>query len=60
MGYSDEIFLSDAHFPANPFNSYILCLEGVYIPELLLGIFPHFELDSYNPVPLIMMAADTT
>ncbi|MDC1277063.1 L-fucose mutarotase [Algibacter sp.] len=57
MGHGDEIVLSDAHFPAKSFNSHVLRLDGVKIPELLLGILPLFELDSYDPSPLIMTSA---
>lgn len=57
MGHGDEIVLSDAHFPAKSYNTNVLRLDGVNIPELLLGILPLFELDSYSPTPLIMMSA---
>ncbi|MFT4847645.1 MAG: L-fucose mutarotase [Sediminicola sp.] len=57
MGHGDEIVFSDAHFPAKSFNANVLRLDGVKIPELLLGVLPLFELDSYDPAPLIMMAA---
>lgn len=57
MGHGDEIILSDAHFPAKSFNPHVLRLDGVKIPELLLGVLPLFELDSYDPSPLIMMSA---
>lgn len=57
MGHGDEIVLSDAHFPGHtccPKN--VLRGDGLQIPDLLEGILPLFELDSYAP-PLIMMAA---
>lgn len=57
MGHGDEIVLSDAHFPAHtccPKN--VLRGDGLQIPDLLEGILPLFELDSYAD-PLIMMAA---
>lgn len=57
MGHGDEIVLSDAHFPAHtccPKN--VLRGDGLQIPDLLEGILPLFELDSYED-PLIMMAA---
>jgi L-fucose mutarotase len=57
MGHGDEIVFSDAHFPANSFNSNVLRLDGVKIPKLLSGVLPLFELDNYDPAPLIMMAA---
>ena len=57
MGHDDEIVLSDAHFLVKLFKSNVLRLNGVNIPELLLGVLPLFELDSYDLVPLTMMAA---
>lgn len=57
MGHGDEIILADAHFPASSLNSKVFRLDGVQIPALLSGILPLFELDSYDPHPLVMMAA---
>lgn len=57
MGHGDEIVFSDAHFPAKSLNSNVLRLDGVKIPELLLGVLPLLELDSYDSSPIIMMAA---
>ena len=57
MGHGDEIVLADAHFPGHscvPQN--VLRADGLQIPDLLEGIIPLFELDSYDD-PLIMMAA---
>lgn len=57
MGHGDEIILSDAHFPAHTFcPKNLLRGDGLQIPDLLEGILPLFELDSYDD-PLIMMAA---
>jgi L-fucose mutarotase len=57
MGHGDEIVLSDAHFPGHTFCSKnVLRGDGLQIPDLLEGIIPLFELDSYAD-PLIMMAA---
>lgn len=56
MGHGDEIILADAHFPGHTFCKHVLRADGIRIPELLEGIIPLFELDSYSP-PLIMMAA---
>ena len=44
MGHGDEIVFSDAHFPAKSLNHNVLRLDGVKIPELLLGVLPLFEL----------------
>lgn len=57
MGHGDEIVLADTHFPGESFNSRILRADGLRIPDLLEAILPLFELDSYVPNPLIMMAA---
>ena len=57
MGHGDEIILADAHFPAESFNNRVLRADGLRIPELLAAILPLFELDSYVPDPLVMMAA---
>ena len=56
MGHGDEIVLADAHFPGHsccPRN--VLRGDGLQVPDLLEGILPLFELDSYAD-PLIMMA----
>ena len=56
MGHGDELILADAHFPGNTMCDCVVRADGIGIPELLEGILPLFELDSYAP-PLIMMAA---
>jgi L-fucose mutarotase len=57
MGHGDEIVLSDAHFPGHTFcPKNVMRGDGLQIPDLLEGIIPLFELDSYAD-PLIMMAA---
>lgn len=57
MGHGDEIVLADAHFPGETFNTRVLRADGLRIPDLLEGILPLFELDSYVAHPLVMMAA---
>lgn len=57
MGHGDEIVLADAHFPGHTMNENVLRADGVRIPDLLDGILPLFELDTYVDTPLIMMAA---
>lgn len=57
MGHGDEIILADAHFPGESFNSRALRADGLSISDLLGAILPLFELDSYVPAPLVMMAA---
>jgi len=57
MGHGDELILADAHFPGHTFcPKNVLRGDGLHIPDLLEGIIPLFELDSYAD-PLIMMAA---
>ncbi len=57
MGHGDEIVLADAHFPGEAFNNRVLRADGLKIADLLAAILPLFELDSYVPHPLVMMAA---
>ena len=57
MGHGDEIVLADAHFPGESMNSKIIRADGLKIPDLLEGILPLFELDTYVDHPLVMMAA---
>ena len=57
MGHGDEIVLADAHFPAHAVNSLVIRADGLRIPDLLAAILPLFELDSYVPNPVVMMAA---
>lgn len=57
MGHGDELILADAHFPGESFNKNVLRADGLRIPDLLAAILPLFELDSYVPHPLVMMAA---
>ncbi len=54
MGHGDEIVLADAHFPGHSLGPQVLRADGITVTQLLEGIMPLFELDSYAP-PLIMM-----
>lgn len=56
MGHGEELVLADAHFPGHQLNDKVLRAEGVRIPDLLDAILPLFEIDSYVPDPLVMMA----
>ena len=57
MGHGDEVVLADAHFPGHTCcPKSVLRGDGLQIPDLLEGIIPLFELDSYAD-PLVMMAA---
>ena len=55
MGHGDEIVLADAHFPGHRINPRVLRADGAGCADLLAGILPLFELDSYAQ-PLVMMA----
>ena len=59
MGHGDEIVFSDAHFPAHTFGrdgAVVLRADGVGCDNLLSGVIPLFELDSYA-TPVVMMEA---
>jgi L-fucose mutarotase len=55
MGHGDEIVLADAHFPGETMGQRVLRADGLPVEGLLDGILPLFELDSYDPAPLVMM-----
>lgn len=57
MGHGDEFVLADAHFPGETFGQRVVRADGIAIPALLSAILPIFELDSYVPDPVCMMAA---
>jgi L-fucose mutarotase len=54
MGHGDEIVLADAHFPGHSLGPQVIRADGISVAQLLEGIIPLFELDSYAP-PLVMM-----
>jgi L-fucose mutarotase len=54
MGHGDEIILADAHFPGHSIGPRVIRADGISIQNLLDGIMPLLELDSYAP-PLVMM-----
>ena len=55
MGHGDEIVFADAHFPAHSMNARVIRADGLSCADLLKGLSPLFELDSYA-TPVIMMA----
>jgi L-fucose mutarotase len=57
MGHGDEIVLADAHFPTESLNDNNLRADGVKIQDLLMGILPLFEIDTYVNDPVVMMNA---
>jgi L-fucose mutarotase len=56
MGHGDEIILADAHFPGHSVGPQVVRADGITVTQLLEGILPLFELDSYA-APLVMMEA---
>ena len=56
MGHGDEIVFSDAHFPAHTMNARVIRADGLCCDEILKGLAPLVELDSYA-TPVIMMEA---
>jgi L-fucose mutarotase len=56
MGHGDEIVLADAHFPGDTYGQRVVRADGLRIADLLDGILPLFELDTYGDSPTIMMA----
>jgi L-fucose mutarotase len=54
MGHGDEIILADAHFPGHSLGPQVIRADGITIAQLLEGIMPLFELDTYA-APLAMM-----
>ena len=59
MGHGDDIVLADAHFPGETCGQRVIRADGLKIAPLLDAILPLFELDSFVPDPLRMMAAVT-
>jgi len=55
MGHGEEIVISDANFPAHATGRPVIRADGVKAAELLKGLRPLFELDSYAQ-PVLMMA----
>jgi L-fucose mutarotase len=56
MGHGDEIVLADAHFPGETVGRRVVRADGLGVAELLDAILPLFELDGYDPAPVLMMA----
>ncbi|MBP5322112.1 MAG: L-fucose mutarotase [Kiritimatiellae bacterium] len=54
MGHGDELILGDAHFPGHTLGKRVLRADGLRITQMLEGIIPLFDLDTYAP-SLVMM-----
>ena len=57
MGHGDEIVLADAHFPGHTMCRRVIRADGLSVSGLLDAILPLFEVDTFVPDPLVMMAA---
>ncbi len=57
MGHGEELVLADAHFPGHQFHEQVIRADGLSIPALLDAILPLFELDAYDPAPVLTMEA---
>ncbi len=55
MGHGDELVLADARFPGYTYCKTVIRADGLRVVQLLEGIMPLFDLDTYEH-PLIMMA----
>ena len=56
MGHGDEIVLADAFYPGDTMNKLVIRADGLAIQDLIDGILPLFNLDSYVSNPVLMMA----
>ena len=56
MGHGDYIVFADAHFPAYSLGPKVIRADSLKIDDLLHGVMPLFELDSYVDYPVLMMA----
>ena len=56
MGHGDDIILADAHFPGESLNPWVIRADGLRIPDLLEGILPLIDIDTFVDHPLVMMA----
>jgi len=58
MGHGDELVLGDAHFPAETMaRRHCVRADGLDVPQMLDAILPLFELDAYDPAPILTMEA---
>jgi L-fucose mutarotase len=56
MGHGDELVLADAFYPGDTMNKLVIRADGIGIVDLLDGILPLLNLDSYVSNPVLMMA----
>lgn len=55
MGHGDELVIADAHFPSHSVNPTVLSLPGAGLVDILDGILPLLEIDSYVPDAVVMV-----
>lgn len=60
MGHGDELVLADAFYPGDTMNKRVIRADGIGIVDLLDGILPLFNLDSYVSNPVLMMAVPSS
>ncbi|MDA3939366.1 MAG: L-fucose mutarotase [Spirochaetia bacterium] len=56
MGHGDELVIADAFYPGDTMNKLVIRADGIGVVDLLNGILPLFNLDSYVSNPVQMMA----
>lgn len=56
MGHGDELVLADAFYPGDTMNDLVIRADGIGVADLLDGILPLFNLDTYVSNPVQMMA----
>lgn len=56
MGHGDELVLADAFYPGDTMNKLVIRADGIGVADLLEGILPLFDLDTYVSNPVQMMA----
>ena len=57
MGHGDELVLVDAFYPGYSSNANVIRCDGSDVTELLDGILPLMNLDSFVAAPVTMMEA---
>jgi L-fucose mutarotase len=56
MGHGDELVIADAFYPGDTMNDLVIRADGIGVSDLLDGILPLFNLDTYVSNPVLMMA----
>ncbi len=56
MGHGDELVIADAFYPGDTMNKLVIRADGISVVDILDGILPLCNLDSYVSDPVLMMA----